>query len=71
MKTLLLIQSSLYSNDGQSGRPAAQFAAAAPAPHLTAERFQAFLAGPAQRPRGRGPGRVACPRAGCGRDAGW
>ena len=66
MKTLLQIQASLFSGDGQSSRLARQFVAAwrdgepgsrvvvrdlaaDPVPHLTAERFQAFLAKPEER----------------------
>ena len=63
MKNLLQIQTSLFSNDGQSSRLARDFVAAwqarnpegdatvrdlaaRPVPHLTAERFGAFLAKP-------------------------
>jgi FMN-dependent NADH-azoreductase len=63
-KTLLQVNASLYSNDGQTSRLAAQYVAGwsaqnpgarvivrdlarDPVPHLTAERFQAFLT-PAQ-----------------------
>ena len=63
MKNLLQIQTSLFSNDGQSSRLARDFVsawqagnpdghatvrdlAAQPVPHLTAERFGAFLAKP-------------------------
>ena len=66
MKTLLQINTSLFSEGGQSSRLADQFVArwrAAnpggeliardlardPVPHLTAERFQAFLAKPGER----------------------
>lgn len=66
MKTLLQINSSLQSGDGQSSLLASQFAekwlqsnpqgrvvvrdlAASPVPHLTAERFKAFLAKPEDR----------------------
>ncbi|HUP31364.1 MAG TPA: FMN-dependent NADH-azoreductase [Usitatibacter sp.] len=66
MKTLLQIQSSMFTSGGQSSLLAARFvegwraenADAAvivrdvgrePVPHLTAERFQAFLAQPAER----------------------
>lgn len=66
MKTLLQINASLFSADGQSSRLAARYAgqwreanpgsrvvvrdlAAEPVPHLTAERFQAFLAKPDER----------------------
>ena len=66
MKTLLLLQTSLFSGDGQSSRLAAQYAAdwqaanphghvvvrdlaTQPVPHLTAERFQSFLAAPEAR----------------------
>ena len=66
MKTLLLIQSSLFEASGQSSRLARRFAdewraanpqgrvierdiGREPVPHLTAERFQAFLARPAER----------------------
>jgi len=66
MNTLLHINSSLFSDQGQSSQLAAQYVAdwkAAnprgrvvtrdlardPVPHLTAERFQAFLANPAER----------------------
>ena len=66
MNTLLHINSSLFSDQGQSSQLAAQYVAdwkAAnprghvisrdlardPVPHLTAERFQAFLADPARR----------------------
>ncbi|HET6565973.1 MAG TPA: NAD(P)H-dependent oxidoreductase [Xanthomonadales bacterium] len=66
MKTLLQINASLFSDDGQSSVLAGQFAtqwlranpdgeivvrdlAANPVPHLTAERFQAFLAPTADR----------------------
>jgi FMN-dependent NADH-azoreductase len=66
MNTLLHINSSLFSEQGQSSRLAAQYVAdwkAAnprgrvitrdlardPVPHLTAERFQAFLANPGER----------------------
>ncbi|MEJ8567995.1 FMN-dependent NADH-azoreductase [Elongatibacter sediminis] len=71
MKTLLQIQSSLSSDDGQSSQLAHRFAARwlqanpggrivvrdlarNPVPHLTAERFQAFLTDPEDRsPRQR------------------
>ena len=66
MNTLLHINSSLFSDQGQSSQLAAQYVAdwqAAnprgrvitrdlardPVPHLTAERFQAFVANPAER----------------------
>ena len=66
MKTLLQINASLYSDQGQSSRLASRFAekwlesnpggqvvvrdlGVAPVPHMTAERFQAFLAAPEQR----------------------
>ena len=66
MKTLLQIQSSLFSNAGQSSRLADAFVAEwrranpagrvierdlakEPVPHLTAERFQAFLSKPEAR----------------------
>jgi len=66
MKTLLQIQASIFSNDGQSSRLAERFVsqwraanpgaevitrdlARDPVPHLTAERFQAFLAKPEER----------------------
>ena len=66
MKTLLHINSSLYSHDGVSSRLAGQFVSAwraanahgevitrdlarEPVPHLTEERFAAFLEKPAQR----------------------
>jgi len=66
MKSLLQIQTSLFSNDGQSSRLAGDFVAEWKAqnpagrvtqrdlardsvPHLTAERFQAFLAKPDTR----------------------
>lgn len=65
MKTLLQIQSSLFESAGQSSRLAAEFVAQwrrdtggrvilrdvgrEPVPHLTAERFQAFLAKPGER----------------------
>ena len=66
MKTLLQIQASIYSDDGQSSRLARMFVAEwqkahashevivrdigrEPVPHLTAERFQAFLARPEER----------------------
>ncbi|HET7403715.1 MAG TPA: NAD(P)H-dependent oxidoreductase [Usitatibacter sp.] len=66
MNTLLHINSSLFSDQGQSSQLAAQYVAdwkAAnprgrvitrdlardPVPHLTAERFQAFAANPAER----------------------
>ena len=66
MKTLLLLQTSLFSGDGQSSRLAARYVAEwqlanpggrvvtrdlakDPVPHLTAERFQAFLAKPESR----------------------
>ena len=66
MKTLLQIQASLFSNEGQSSRLATDFVgawkslnpagratvrdlAANPVPHLTAERFGAFLAKPEDR----------------------
>ena len=66
MKTLLQVNSSLYSGKGQSSRLAGQFVSAwrtahpdgevivrdlarNPVPHLTAERFGAFLARPQDR----------------------
>jgi FMN-dependent NADH-azoreductase len=66
MKTLLQLNSSLFSANGQSTRLAEDFTAAQkaldpnlqvivrdlakdPVPHLTAERFAAFLAKPAER----------------------
>ena len=65
MKTLLQIQSSIFEAGGQSSRLASEFAAQwrdetggavivrdigrEPVPHLTAERFQAFLAKPEDR----------------------
>jgi FMN-dependent NADH-azoreductase len=66
MKTLLHIDSSLFSTNGQSSRLAAKFVeqwaaahpgarvirrdlGAQPVPHLTAERFGAFLAKPEER----------------------
>ena len=66
MKTLLQINTSLFSSAGQSSRLADSFVAewreanphgeviirdlgSEPVPHLTAERFQAFLAKPAER----------------------
>jgi FMN-dependent NADH-azoreductase len=66
MNTLLQIQASLFSNEGQSSRLASEFVAAwqslhpagratvrdlaaQPVPHLTAERFGAFLAKPESR----------------------
>ena len=66
MKTLLQIQSSIFSDGGASSRLAAQFVekwragnphadvivrdlGAQPVPHLTAERFQSFLATPQER----------------------
>ena len=66
MKTLLQLNSSLFSANGQSSRLADDFTAVQkalnpnlrvvvrdlakePVPHLTAERFQAFLANPAER----------------------
>jgi FMN-dependent NADH-azoreductase len=66
MNTLLQIQTSLFSNEGQSSRLASDFVAAwqslhpagratvrdlaaQPVPHLTAERFGAFLAKPETR----------------------
>ena len=66
MKTLLQIQTSMFSAGGQSSRLAEQFVAqwrrsnpdgrvvvrdigAEPVPHLTAERFQSFLATPEAR----------------------
>jgi FMN-dependent NADH-azoreductase len=66
VSTLLNINTSLFSEQGQSSRLAAQFVAEwkaghpqgrvierdlgrAPVPHLTAERFQAFLATPEER----------------------
>ena len=66
MKTLLNLNSSLFSNGGQSSRLAARFIeqwrrenpegrvierdlARDPVPHLTAERFGAFLAKPEER----------------------
>jgi FMN-dependent NADH-azoreductase len=70
MTTLLQIQASLFSDQGQSSRLARQFVAAwrdgepgnrvvvrdlaaDPVPHLTAERFQAFLAKPEERSPGQ------------------
>src|SRR5919108_2998928 len=59
--TTLLLKSSLFGDAGQSSQLASQFAARLggrltvrdlsrePVPHLTAERFQAFLAKPAER----------------------
>jgi FMN-dependent NADH-azoreductase len=66
MTTLLQLNTSLFSNEGQSSRLADEFVtewreahpeghvivrdlAAAPVPHLTGERFQAFLAKPEDR----------------------
>ena len=66
MKTLLQLNTSIFSDGGQSSRLADQFVAAwrarnlgatviardlarEPVPHLSAERFQAFLAKPAER----------------------
>jgi FMN-dependent NADH-azoreductase len=66
MKTLLQIQTSMFSAGGQSSQLAEQFVAewkksnprgqvvkrdigAEPVPHLTAERFQSFLAAPEAR----------------------
>lgn len=66
MSTLLQLNTSLFSGDGQSSRLAERFIAGwraehphgavvvrdlarDPLPHLTAERFQAFLAPPAER----------------------
>ena len=66
MKTLLQLNTSLFSANGQSSRLADDFTAVQkalnpnlrvvvrdlakePVPHLTAERFQAFLANPAER----------------------
>ena len=66
MKTLLQIQTSMFSSGGQSSRLAEEFVAewkkanrdgrvivrdigAQPIPHLTAERFQSFLAAPEAR----------------------
>ena len=66
MKTLLHLQSSLFSDGGQSSQLAARYVAQwrrenptgrvvardlarDPVPHLTAERFQAFLAKPEER----------------------
>jgi FMN-dependent NADH-azoreductase len=66
MSTLLQLNTSLFSGDGQSSRLAEQFVAdwraghphgevivrdlaRDPVPHLTAERFQAFLAQPGER----------------------
>lgn len=66
MKTLLSIQSSIYSEQGQSGRLSSRLVeqwkarnpggrvlirdlAAEPVPHLTAERFAALSADPADR----------------------
>jgi FMN-dependent NADH-azoreductase len=66
MKTLLQLNTSLFSTAGQSSRLAGEFVAewqalnpegrsvardlaANPVPHLTAERFQAFLAKPDER----------------------
>lgn len=66
MTTLLKINTSLHSDDGQSSRLANRYVerwqaahpdgqvvvrdlAADPVPHLTAERFQAFLSDPATR----------------------
>ena len=70
MKTLLLLKSSIYSNDGQSSRLADQAVAGwraanpggrvitrdlarDPVPHITEERFAAFLAKPGERTRGQ------------------
>jgi FMN-dependent NADH-azoreductase len=62
MKTILHLNSSIYGDGGQSSRLAAEFVAqfpdarvirrdlaAAPLPHLDAERFGAFLARPESR----------------------
>src|SRR5258708_5575256 len=65
MKTLLQIQTSMFAGGGQSSRLAQEFVAewrkvnngrvivrdigAEPIPHLTAERFQSFLAAPEAR----------------------
>jgi FMN-dependent NADH-azoreductase len=66
MTTLLQLNTSLFSNEGQSSRLADEFVAewrdahpegdvivrdlaTAPVPHLTAQRFQAFLAKPEDR----------------------
>ena len=66
MKTLLQLNSSLYSRDGESSRLAERFVAGwraanpgatmierdlarDPVPHLTAERFAAFVAKPSER----------------------
>ena len=66
MNTLLQLNSSIFSNGGQSRRLADEFVAAwrtahpstriiardfalDPVPHLTAERFQSFLAKPEER----------------------
>jgi len=65
MSTLLQVQSSMFESGGQSSRLAAEFVAEwrrdpggavivrdlgrEPVPHLTAERFQAFLAKPGER----------------------
>jgi FMN-dependent NADH-azoreductase len=72
MKTLLVLNSSLFSDAGQSSQLAARYVAQwrrdnpegrvierdlakDPVPHLTAERFQAFLA----KPEARTPGQQA------------
>jgi FMN-dependent NADH-azoreductase len=66
MKTLLQLNTSIFSTDGQSSRLAEAFVAmrratapglrvvvrdlaTEPVPHLTAERFQAFIAKPGER----------------------
>jgi FMN-dependent NADH-azoreductase len=64
MKTILQVRSSLFSTEGQSSRLADQFVAGRkaqgatvitrdlatdPVPHLTAERFEAFLSKPETR----------------------
>src|SRR5690348_13412102 len=66
MKTLLVLNTSLFSGAGQSSQLSARYVAQwqrenpagrvierdlakEPVPHLTAERFQAFLAKPADR----------------------
>lgn len=70
MNTLLQLNSSIFSNGGQSSRLADEFVAAwraahpaariiardfarDPVPHLTAERFQSFLAMPEERNAGQ------------------
>lgn len=66
MNTLLQLNTSIFSADGQSSRLADEYVAGwrvlnpegkvvvrdfarAPVPHLTAERFQAFLTKPTER----------------------